>query len=474
MKSDVKVKDGEEDLMRGRIFLLILMALFASLWISPEETVEAQTDPVWLGEYFNNTILAEPVVIRRQDADISFDWGFGSPGTGIGENQFSARWGTDVTLPAGTYRFWALADDNIRIIIDYSNVILDTFATGIVDQLVSADVTLDGGPHHIQVDYRELTDQAFVYVDFANLATNPAGPDFAPPINPSPVGAWTAEYYANPNLAGGAVAVRGEAQPGGNWGAGAPVPALPNDNWSARWFTTLTLEGGEYLVRTTADDGVRVFIDGNLIINEWHIAAGREYTAQRFLSTGQHTVTVEYFEAGGLASLDFALQRTTVSPPADGTLPVTIRASRLNVRNAPSLSGDILTRVNFGETYFANARSADSQWVRINVNGVVGWVSTAFVSIPDLLALPVIGEAPQQPTGYTVTATPFTVNIRTGPGTQFRDIGNLPAGTSAQVIGRNAEATWWQINYGGIVGWSSAQYAILESGADLGQIPITG
>ena len=81
---------------------------------------------------------------------------------------------------------------------------IDTFASGQVNQLVTGDVNVtQAGTYHIQVDYRELTDQAFAYVSFANLATNPGGPDFPPPDAVrfrSPTGAWTAQYFGNPNL----------------------------------------------------------------------------------------------------------------------------------------------------------------------------------------------------------------------------------------------------------------------------------
>jgi uncharacterized protein YraI len=53
-------------------------------------------------------------------------------------------------------------------------------------------------------------------------------------------------------------------------------------------------------------------------------------------------------------------------------------------------------------------------------------------------------------------------------------IGWLPAGRSAQVIGRNAEATWWQVRYNTVTGWVSGPYTTLQAGTDVNQIPITG
>ncbi|PJF25448.1 MAG: hypothetical protein CUN53_12740, partial [Phototrophicales bacterium] len=88
---------------------------------------------------------------------------------------------------------------------------------------------------------------------------------------------------------------------------------------------------------------------------------------------------------------------------------------------------------------------------------------------------PVPTSAPVvSPTGITATATPFNVNMRQGPGTSFSRVGLLPRGQTAAVIGRNATNTWWEIEFGGIRGWVSAQFAPLNSGANVNNLPITG
>jgi uncharacterized protein YgiM (DUF1202 family) len=51
---------------------------------------------------------------------------------------------------------------------------------------------------------------------------------------------------------------------------------------------------------------------------------------------------------------------------------------------------------------------------------------------------PTAGEAPQ------VTADD-TVNVRSGPGTNYDVLGQLTSGETVRVTGRNADSTWWQI-----------------------------
>lgn len=457
--------------MRLRAFIAIMASLFLLPLVASINVIGQTPNATWEGEYFDNPVLGSPALFTRTDSNIAFDWGLGSPGNGIPDNAFSVRWSTDTYFDAGTYRFWVLADDNIAVTIDFNREIINTFNTNEVNQLISRDVDLSAGTHHIQVDYREINDEAFAYLDFANLDENPTGPDFAVPINPPANGAWTAQYYNNPSLAGTPVIVRGEANPGGDWGTGSPAPSIPADNWSARWTSTLSLNGGDYQITAYADDGVRVYVDGILLINEWHIASGEHYVVDRTLVNGNHTITLEYYEAAGLAFVDFNIAQQ--SPPMIGTT-ATVTVSQLNVRETPSVSGgNILTRVNYGQTFSALARTQDNQWIQINANGVIGWVDGEFVIVSNINSLP-ITDGVSQPTGYIVTATPYTVNIRTGPGTQYDDIGNIPAYDTAQVIGRNANATWWQINYNGVIGWSSAEYARLQSGANISQIPITG
>lgn len=453
----------------------------------------AAQNPTWRGQYYNNATLNGSPVFTRNDGNIAFNWGLGSPGEGINADNFSVRWATDVSLSAGTYRFYAQADDNIRVTFNFGfQPVIDTFASGQVNQLVTGDVNVPAsGVYHIQVDYREATEQAFAFVSFANLATNPTGPNFSVPVNvPVPTGAWTAQYYANTGLAGDPVAILSEASPSHNWGNGQPLPNVPADNFSARWTSTQNLAGGTYNISARADDGVRVFVNNSLVINEFHAASGQTYSASIPLPAGLNTFVVEYYEATGEAYLDFNLTQATgggvVSPtqtPAPSGNTATVTAARLNVRNAPSATAQVITRVSRNEVYPVNGRSEDSRWVLINLNGTLGWVSSAFVNVLNLASLPVVSgsgtpQVTQTPlpgaTGNTLTTNGVNVVVRSGAGTQFARIGLLPVDGVAQVIGRNSNNTWWNINFNGLVGWVSAGFTTLGAGTNINTLPITG
>jgi hypothetical protein len=58
------------------------------------------------------------------------------------------------------------------------------------------------------------------------------------------------------------------------------------------------------------------------------------------------------------------------------------------------------------------------------------------------------------------------LNVRTGPGTNYDRVGWLPAGTTVDLIGRNASGTWWQIPYPDAPGgkaWVSEGYGVASN-----------
>lgn len=467
--------------------ITLLLLLISAAVVQPA----LAQNPTWRGEYYNNSTLSGSPVFVRSDANIAFNWGTGSPGNGINNDNFSVRWSADVALNAGTYRFYAQADDNIRIIFNFVSwsPVIDTFASGQVNQLVTGDVNVPNpGTYHIQIDYRELTDQALAFVSFASLASNPTGPDFQAPSNPVPVptSAWLAQYFSNTGLLGDPTAILTENSPSHQWGSGAPLASLPADNFSARWTSSQNLAGGSYNISARADDGVRVYVNGNLVINEWHGAGFTTYTANVNLPAGNNYFVVEYYEASGDAYLDFVIAQVgttnpTQVPPSPTGATVTVTAYRLNVRALPDpVNGQVLLKINRLETYPVLGRNADGTWYQINVNGTVGWVSGGFVNINNGSNIPVVGsDQPAPPpsqgvSGNQVVANPYNVVIRQGPSTGFQRIGLLPVTGVAPVIGRNGNNSWWQINFNGLVGWVSAEYAHISATANVGSIPITG
>ena len=59
----------------------------------------------------------------------------------------------------------------------------------------------------------------------------------------------------------------------------------------------------------TGDDGIRVRVDGDVVVNGWFYQAPTTYTADVPLTAGEHTVVVEYFEHTGGATAVFSEAR---------------------------------------------------------------------------------------------------------------------------------------------------------------------
>jgi Arc/MetJ-type ribon-helix-helix transcriptional regulator len=111
-------------------------------------------------------------------------------------------------------------------------------------------------------------------------------------------------------LAGAPFVVRNDPDVNFNWGRGAPAPGMPVDNFSVRWTRRLSFPVTQpYRFVLRSDDGVRLWIDGVLQIDEWHNSGGQTFARDVQLGTGQHAFTIEYFENTGGALVYFTVQR---------------------------------------------------------------------------------------------------------------------------------------------------------------------
>ncbi|NTU62592.1 MAG: hypothetical protein HGB05_04130 [Chloroflexi bacterium] len=129
---------------------------------------------------------------------------------------------------------------------------------------------------------------------------------------------WRGEYYNNPNLQGSPVMVRNDPSVNFDWGSGSPAPNIPVDYFSARWTRTFNFDAGMYRFSARADDGVRVWLDSTLIIDEWHTATPSTYLKDINVSAGQHVLRVEYYEGVGAALINFNFDKVTSYPDWKG------------------------------------------------------------------------------------------------------------------------------------------------------------
>ena len=89
-----------------------------------------------------------------------------------------------------------------------------------------------------------------------------------------------------------------------NWGNDKkPILGLVNDNFCVRWSGYIVPKYSEtYTLTTKSDDGVRLYINGILLINDWNIHSEKITKSKIILQAGQpYSIKVEYFQKNGSA-----------------------------------------------------------------------------------------------------------------------------------------------------------------------------
>jgi alpha-L-fucosidase 2 len=98
-----------------------------------------------------------------------------------------------------------------------------------------------------------------------------------------------------------------------NWGTGSPSPLINTDNFSARWTGQVEPSYTEtYTFYTTSDDGVRLWVNNQLLIDKWINQGSTEYSATIALVAGQrYNIKLEYYEDTQGADVSLAWSSTS-------------------------------------------------------------------------------------------------------------------------------------------------------------------
>ena len=105
-----------------------------------------------------------------------------------------------------------------------------------------------------------------------------------------------AEYFNNEELRGPTATVRTDERINFDWGRYKPTPELNENNFSVRWTGKLTpAESGNYTLGFTADDGARVFLDNQLLVEAWERNPNKTVTKEIRLEGGRsYDLRMEY------------------------------------------------------------------------------------------------------------------------------------------------------------------------------------
>ncbi|MDX2212174.1 MAG: PA14 domain-containing protein [Oculatellaceae cyanobacterium bins.114] len=121
------------------------------------------------------------------------------------------------------------------------------------------------------------------------------------PINGTGNGLY-GEYFNNTDFTNAAVK-RTDSTVNFNWGSGSPDSTVGSDTFSVRWKGQIQPRySEEYTFYTSTDDGVRLWVNGQQIVNNWRNQSTKTTSGKIRLEAGQrYDIQLEYFDNTGNA-----------------------------------------------------------------------------------------------------------------------------------------------------------------------------
>ncbi len=113
----------------------------------------------------------------------------------------------------------------------------------------------------------------------------------------------TGQYFSDPSLQNVAV-TRTDSHVSFDWGKNAPMAGMPKDGFTVRWNGYVQAPKSEtFTFSAVSDDGVRLWVNGQLIINKWRVQSAKTSSGSIALEAGKYyAIKLEYFENLGYSS----------------------------------------------------------------------------------------------------------------------------------------------------------------------------
>ena len=113
-----------------------------------------------------------------------------------------------------------------------------------------------------------------------------------------------AEYFANQNFEGEPEVVKYEDSPAHDWVFDAPEGLSVSDYFTTRWTGEIRVGEDPVFFRVSSDDGFRLWIDGELVIDAWDVY-DQTFTTGYLPANSTHTFRAEYFDGNNHAHIYF-------------------------------------------------------------------------------------------------------------------------------------------------------------------------
>jgi len=167
--------------------------------------------------------------------------------------------------------------------------------------------------------------------------------------------------------------VRTDATVNFNWGGGSPDPSISPDLFTVMWTGAIQPQFNEaYTFYTTASDGVRVWVNGHLVIDDWVDQLATVWNGSITLAAGQMVpITMEYFQNydGGLAELAWSSPSTSLSIIPQSQLYPNYPAEIYSEAKSPTNGGFQLQMAGLtGKGYVLQGSSNLLSWISLQTN----------------------------------------------------------------------------------------------------------
>jgi hypothetical protein len=310
--------------------------------------------PGLTASYFTGTELDQGQVGRnlafsRVDSNINFQWGQGAPDARLTSDRYSVRWTGQVTARfSENYTFYTNADDGIRLWVNGQLMVNDWSLHGAREVASSRTIALVAGQaYDIKVEYFENTGLSSAQILWSSTSQTKSVIDAAafsqPVAPPRPVASTpglVATYFNGTNFQQQALQ-RLDTNVDFAWGTGSPEARVNANQFSVRWEGFVVADYTDnYTFFTQADDGIRLWVNDQLVINNWQLQGVTERsTAPIALVGGQAAkIKLEYYENTGGATARLLWSSSNQSKQAisqSNLFSLTNQAPTLSLPTAP-------------------------------------------------------------------------------------------------------------------------------------------
>jgi PA14 domain len=295
-----------------------------------------QAQPLNSPGYGLESLSNNTLALSRIDPTINFDWKRGAPDAKVRSDNFSTEWTGQILAPeTGKYTFTTKSDDGIAVWVNGQRLINAWNNHSM--QVDKGTISLQAGQKYdIKVDYYEHGGDAVAqlywsspsiaqqiipksYLYSSTISNRSA---LAPVVSPKPASViaagdgLTGNYYNSSNLNPSTLALtRTDTSVNFDWKKGSPSSKVNSDNFSAAWTgQILAPETGTYTFTTTSDDGVRVWVNGQQLINAWNDHSPRQDKGKITLQAGQkYDIKVDYYERTGGALMQLSWSTPSIA-----------------------------------------------------------------------------------------------------------------------------------------------------------------